>query len=119
MIFTPIQLIIAFFALFSVILTIIYFKNDKIGLTGFLSFSFIWICIIIFALFPYVLSKIATYMGLTRGVDLLIYPSIALLFLFFFKMNAKLERIDQENGRIIGELAILRSEFEKKYNKKK
>lgn len=118
MMFTPIQLIIALFALFSVILTIVYFKNERIGLTSFLSFSFVWICIIIFALFPYVLSKIANYMGLTRGVDLLVYPAIAILFLFFFKMNAKLERIDQENGRIIGELAILRSEYEKKHKKK-
>lgn len=119
MILSPIQIIIIVFSLFALSLTTLYFRNEKISLTEYLLYAFVWLSIFIFALYPTILSRLAGYLGISRGVDVLVYSAVIILFFGFFKMHAKLERLDQENGRVIGEIALLRNNNNKIKKKQK
>ena len=112
----PIQIILVILAVFSLIATIHYFLKNKLEKPSFLLFSFIWICIIVVGIWPDLISKLANKVGITRGVDLLIYSSIIALFFIIFNLYAKIEKLDQENGKIVSEVALLHP---KKGNKSK
>lgn len=109
----PIQIILVAFAVFSLVTTIKQFQKNKIEMPSFFLLSFVWICTIVIGLWPELISKLATILGIQRGVDLLIYSSIIVLFIIILNIYTKLEKLDQDNGKIVTEIAILHPKLPK------
>jgi len=62
---------------------------------------------------PDILSRIATFLGIGRGVDLVLYVSILVFFIAFFLVYLRFRRLDEQLTQIIRHLAIRDAERDK------
>jgi hypothetical protein len=72
--------------------------------TGF--WSGLWVAITTVSFIPEVTTELANLFGIGRGVDLLIYTAILILFYFCFRLYGKIEKIRSELTELVRELAI-------------
>ncbi|MDD2656718.1 MAG: DUF2304 domain-containing protein [Patescibacteria group bacterium] len=87
------------FALFSLsaILTV-WQKKQKTLLGNKATFFWIvfWLALTLVVFWPNSTQILADYIGIGRGVDLVIYVSIACIFYLIFKMNLKIEGLKRD-----------------------
>ena len=101
-----IQIIAILFALFAFSRTLIRFKKTDITIKEFIFWNIIWFGIIIVAVLPSTTSIIASLMGIGRGIDLVVYLSIIILFYLIFRMYVKMENVEREITKLVREEAI-------------
>jgi len=109
----PIQIIAIIFALFAISRVILRVRDKKLTINEFIFWCIIWAALILLAIFPWITVQLSGFLGFKRGLDLLIYISIAVLFYLVFRIYVKTEEQEQRITTLVRELAI------KKKNKKK
>ncbi|HNW09681.1 MAG TPA: DUF2304 domain-containing protein [bacterium] len=82
------------------------FRNQKISGWEFIGWNIIWLGAIIIILFPDITSFLAIKVGVTRGVDLVIYVSIILVFYLLFKMLMRIENIEKDITKLCRQIAL-------------
>lgn len=102
----PIQIVIIVFALFAWSRAYLRFKDEKITSKEFIFWSLVWIVGIIIVMLPNTTFYLASLFGIKRGVDLIIYVSIVLLFYLVFRLYVKIETIEQDITKVVREIAI-------------
>lgn len=55
---------------------------------------------------PEILARIANFLGIGRGVDLVLYVSILVFFIAFFVVYLRFRRLDEQLTQIVRHLAI-------------
>lgn len=95
------QILILLFALFAISRVLLRFKDKSISSREFLFWVIIWAGIAIINLLPGLTSFFTKLLGVGRGVDLLIYVSIILLFYLMFKMYVRIDKIDNNITELI------------------
>ncbi len=65
-----------------------------------------WIFVAVFVICPWILNRLADFVGIGRGVDLVIYLSIFALFYFIFKINLRQDKIEKNLADIVRKIAI-------------
>lgn len=108
----PIQLILVLFLFFALSRVILRLKDGGIGFGAFLFWFALWALAIISVLKPDFTTFLARKIGIGRGVDVVIYISIAILFYLIFRINVMLENLRQEITQLTREMTL-------KENKKK
>ncbi|ADG12929.1 Protein of unknown function DUF2304 [Methanocaldococcus infernus ME] len=103
-------LIIILFALTRVIKQI---KKKSMELEEGIFWLFVWLLALLIVIFPNFMSYLATVLGVGRGVDVIIYLSIILLFYLVYRIYARLEKLEREITKIVREIAI-RDRYEPK-----
>lgn len=102
----PVQLILAIFLLFAVSRVYLRFREGTINLGAFL----FWIGLWVLALFSIFCPDFTTYwaqlLGIGRGVDVILYISIALLFYLIFRINVMIENLHEEISKVVREVAL-------------
>jgi hypothetical protein len=88
-----------------------YQKNDITG-REFLVWLVFWGAAAVATLVPKKTDIIAQWLGVSRGADLLVYLSIAVLFFLVFKIIVKLERIEREITKLVRDKALSQIEKE-------
>jgi hypothetical protein len=73
-------------------------------------FILVWLGAAIGIADPDVLSKVATFLGIGRGVDLVLYLSILAFFIAFFLVYLRFRRLDEQMTEIVRHLAIREGE---------
>jgi small membrane protein len=66
----------------------------------------LWIAAIVAIADPDVLVRIAHFLGIGRGADLVLYLSILFTFLAFFFTYLRFRRVDEQLTKIVRHLAI-------------
>jgi len=109
MLFTlsPMQIIVIIISLFAISRVIIQFKNNQMAPLGALFWIILWSSVIILDINPSILSFVASNIGVGRGVDVIIYLSIIVLFYLLYRTYAKLEKTDRDITKLVREIAIL------------
>lgn len=110
------QIVGSLLILVIVIRLFLRWRSKRLSLGEFLLWSLLWLVILAVVLFPGITFIPANWLGISRGVDLLVYSSIILLFLLVYKLFAKTEEIEQELTALVRKLAI--RELNKELNKK-
>ena len=105
---TPIQIIIALFALFAWSRAILRFREGKLTRNEILFWSVGWVAVIVVALLPQTTNVLARTFGVGRGADVIVYISIVVLFYLVFKMYVKLDTISKEITKAVREIALER-----------
>jgi len=82
------------------------FNRKELSLFLFLAWLGIWTALAVVAVFPEIISRIASFAGIGRGVDLVIYLAIFLLFYFAFKINLRLNKIEKNISELVRKIAI-------------
>lgn len=76
-------------------------KIKDIGLGQFFGWLAVWLIAIFIIWYPEVTTYLATRVGIGRGVDLVIYVSIIVIFYLMFKLLLKIEKIEKQITQIV------------------
>ncbi|MBW2990861.1 DUF2304 family protein [Candidatus Woesearchaeota archaeon] len=109
-----IQILLIIFALFALSRAFLRFKDNKLTRNEFMFWILLWATVIIVSFIPKTIRVFSEYLGIGRGVDLVIYVSIVLLFYLSFRLYVKIEKIEKEMTRIVRNIAIRPEKRKKK-----
>src|SRR3989344_1683338 len=101
-----IQVVGIVIALFSLLIVLIRFRKKQISLREFSLWGIFWIILSVFIVFPELMSRLARLVGVTRGVDAIVYFALILLFYLMFKINVRMEKMEQDITKIVKEEAL-------------
>lgn len=101
-----IQLLLSIFLLFALSRVILQVRSAKISVGAFLFWSALFILALAGVLDPRLTSYVATYLGIGRGTDVVLYVSIALIFYLIFRLSISVEEVRREITEVIREIAL-------------
>ncbi len=89
-----------------IIATLILWHRKELSVSAMLIWVAIWLFLLLFVLFPNFSIEIASFVGVGRGVDLVIYVFIVLLLISNLYFFIKLEELDRELTRLVRIIAL-------------
>ncbi len=101
-----IQLLVSLFVLFALSRVWLRYRDGSISMFGTLAWSALWIVVTIFVWVPNISERIARAIGIGRGVDVLVYSSIIVLFYGLFRLYVKLEFVEHEMTSLVRAMAL-------------
>ena len=101
-----VTVIIVLFALFAFSRAYLRFKEKKISRKEFLLWSVIWIALIIIAIIPETATQLSNFFGIERGVDLIVYASIIVMFYLIFRLYIKIDQTEQNLTKIVRKMSL-------------
>ena len=103
------QIFLTVFLLFAFSRVIVRFGGGVLSTVSFLFWSGLFGLATLIVLFPGVTSRIAQFIGIGRGADVVIYVSITLLFYLVFRIYIYLEDIRRDITDIVSKIALEKS----------
>lgn len=102
------QVVLLVFVVFVLGRVLARYKKKEISLREWLGWTIFWLLVIVATFLPQTTDFIAQKVGLAsgRGVDLAVYISIPVLFYLVFRIISKLDRIEQDQTKIIRQMAL-------------
>ncbi|MEM4264027.1 MAG: DUF2304 family protein [Candidatus Woesearchaeota archaeon] len=104
----PIQVIAIIVALFAVSRAFLRLREHKISVPAFIFWAIVWIAVVIVASIPDITFYFSKLIGISRGMDVVVYFSILLLFYLVFRIYVKLEALDNNITKLTRTIAIQR-----------
>ena len=102
----PIQWLISLFALFAAYKAVTAFRASTIDRRKLLYWMMFWIVALFVIWLPQSTSTIASYLGVGRGVDVVLYVSIVVLFYSQFQLSRKVDRLERSLTDLVRALAL-------------
>lgn len=102
----PVQIILFIFVLFAASRAVLQFRGGTIRFGALTFWLMIWAVALVAIFYPEETTKLARFLGIGRGVDIVVYASIAILFYLVFRLNVYIENLRTEISRLIREVAI-------------
>lgn len=106
---TTIQIVLVLFSVFALTRVFLRFREKVITQKTAFFWTFIWFSALIGILLPKTTTQIASIFGVGRGVDVIVYISLALLFYLVFRIYVMIQDIRHEITDIIRKVAISQS----------
>ena len=103
------QIIGSFFLLVIIVKLVRRARDGSISFLEFLLWILLLLSILGLILFPTIASRIAKIFGITRGMNFLVYTSIAVLFYLVFRISMVYEKIKLEQVLLVRALALERA----------
>jgi hypothetical protein len=69
-----------------------------------------WVLATLVTLFPNSASQVAETLGIGRGVDVIIYAALTLLFGLLFRAEVRFDRLEKQITILVREIALNRTE---------
>ncbi|MDP2750655.1 MAG: DUF2304 family protein [Nanoarchaeota archaeon] len=108
------QILAILFAVFALSRVFLRFRDGEVSVKELAFWIIIWIGVIFVAVVPSITFTISNALGIERGVDLVIYVSIIVLFYLIFRVLVKLEMLEQEITKVVRKDAIEKGGKKKK-----
>jgi hypothetical protein len=102
----PIQLLLLVFVLFAASRAVLQFRGGTIRFGALSFWLMIWVVALIAIFYPNETTQLARALGIGRGVDVVVYASIAILFYLVFRLHVYLENIRTEISRLVREVSL-------------
>ncbi len=102
----PIQLGLLLFIVFAATRAIARFRGGSLHLGSLAFWLCVWAAATLAVFFPNETTSIAQMVGISRGVDVIVYSSIALLFYLVFRAYIYIEDLRTQISTLIRELAL-------------
>lgn len=96
--------LVVFLAL--IIYTALFMSKGKISWEEGMLWIIIWLFLLIVVVIPSITTDLARFLGISRGVDLVIYLSILLLLIFDFYLIARIEYLETQLTKLVKEIAL-------------
>ncbi|OGZ32156.1 MAG: hypothetical protein A2V69_00065 [Candidatus Portnoybacteria bacterium RBG_13_40_8] len=109
-----IQILIVVFALFALSRAVLRFKDNKLTINEMIFWALIWAGIILVSFLPGITILLSGLLGIGRGIDLVIYISIIVLFYLIFRLYVKIEGMEKEVTFVVRKLALNSKEKKKR-----
>ena len=101
-----IKIVLILFILFVISKVALRYRDKVISLQEFILWTIFWFGVGFVVIFPEITSMAANWLGVGRGVDLVIYISVLILFYLVFRTLARLDKIEKDITKIVRELAL-------------
>ena len=101
-----IQILIAIFALFALSRAVLRFKDNKLTINEMIFWIVVWIGVILVSFLPSLTSLLSEVLGIGRGMDVVVYIGIVVLFYLIFRLYVKLEGVEKEVTFVVRKLAL-------------
>lgn len=95
------QAIAAIFTIFALSRAYLRFKEKKLSSFAFIFWMAVWISGVIMVFNPAITNTIAFYLGIGRGVDVIMYFSIAIIFYLIFRIYIKIEDTQKQITELV------------------
>jgi len=105
------QIVIVLVTIIIIYKAFIRFRRKEINAFLLGMWILFWIMILIIDLQPNIINFIANFVGIGRGVDLVIYISLFVIFYLFFCLLVRINKIDKNISELTRKIAL--DEFEK------
>ena len=93
------------FALFAISRGYLKFRKKRLSLQGYLAWSILWLAVIVIAVLPSSTGFLAGWLGIGRGIDVVVYLSIILLYYLIFRVYLKMEELRKDITTLVREIA--------------
>ena len=104
------QILFIMFALFAAGSVIRRKKSGHLGPHATFFWVLFWLLAIVVVAWPNSASVIASYLGIGRGADLILYVAVAVIFYLLFKLNVKLDSLNRDVTKVVREDALKEDE---------
>jgi len=101
-----IQILIVIFIVFAVVSLLRRFLRKEISLLPALGWLGLWLAVAVAVLIPQTTEILARFLGVGRGVDVVLYLSVVFLFYLQFRTLLRLERTEQNITKIVRSAAL-------------
>ncbi|MBI4133774.1 DUF2304 domain-containing protein [Candidatus Uhrbacteria bacterium] len=101
-----IQILILIFILFALSRTVLQFRERKLRVHWFVVWLLLWAGVGFVVLRPEVTSRLARFVGITRGADLVVYTAIIVLSYLVFRVLVKIESLEGQITKLVRHLAL-------------
>lgn len=117
---TAIQIVLLAFILFAISRVYLRAKEKILSPQTYIFWMLIWLAAAFGIIQPATTSKLAEIFGVGRGVDIIVYISLALVFYLVFRIYVMIEDIRHEITYIVRQVALQKTSVRKraKYTKK-
>lgn len=107
------QVILVLFLFFALSRVVLRFREKTISPLEFVFWTVLFFAAIVGVAFPDQTTNLARFVGIGRGVDLVIYASIATLFYLVFRIYVLLEGLHHEITELIRQIALNETKYPK------
>lgn len=108
------QTVIIVFTLFALSRIYLRFREGKVSKGEALFWTLIWCAVVVLVFIPQVTDYFADLLGIKRGINIVIYVSIILLFYLLFRLYVKIDTMNQDITKIVREIALQKEVKKKK-----
>lgn len=108
------QILSALFCLFALTRVIIKHRAHEIKTIEMIMWVLFWLGAIVVFLVPDSTAKLARLFGIGRGVDLVVYISLTVLFYIVFRLIARLDKVESNLTKITRNIALEKKSTDKK-----
>jgi len=99
------QILILIFVIFAFSRLMLRFREKSISRQELIFWSTVWTMVLVVSLIPNITSWISIPLGIGRGIDVIVYLSIVILFYLIFRLYVKSEQTNQELTILVRSMA--------------
>lgn len=103
MLFSWVLLVIGVFAVSRAFLRL---KDKTITFGSCILWTLAWACAVVIAFMPEISTDIANLLGVKRGVDVVVFISIIVLFYLVFRIYIRIENLNKKLSELVERLAL-------------
>lgn len=104
--FLPVQIVFSVFILFAASRAILRYRSGTIHFGALIFWLLIWTAASVAIFSPEKTTQIAKALGIGRGVDVVIYLSLALLFYLVFRLHVLIENLESKLTQLISKISL-------------
>ncbi len=101
-----IQILLVIFFLFALIKVAGRFKTGDLSFVAMFGWALFWVAAMVVVLLPNSTAKLAEFVGIGRGADLVVYVSLASIFFIIFKLMVKIETLNREITKLTRKISL-------------
>lgn len=102
---TAIQIVLLIFVIFFLSRVYLRSREKVISAKTALFWTLVWLLALVGVLLPATTTKIADFFGVGRGVDVIVYLAISILFYLIFRIYVMIEDLRRDLTKIVREIA--------------
>ena len=102
----PIQIAAVVFAALHIAWILILLKRNRLPLKTAIFWFLIWFAVLVVIFATPVIDALSRPIGVGRGIDMIVYISILILFWLIFQQNMKIDKLEREITKLVREKAL-------------
>ena len=108
------QVLLSIIILFVLWRSYVAYKRKNLSDSFFVVWAIFWSGVLVLIFQQDLVSQVAYMLGISRGVDLVIYISLIIIFFIFYRVLVLLNEVDQKVTKIVRKLAIDKQRLHKR-----
>ncbi len=102
----PIQIAAFVFAAIHIARIMALWKTKKLPLKTAVFWFFVWFAVLLIVSVTPIIDALSRPVGVGRGIDLVVYIGIMILFYLVFQQNMKIDKLENEITKLVREIAL-------------